>query len=67
MSFSSESPSVDAAQTGPASTTAVRSAHANTNAAPAAGANLRLALILASIAAAFFVGIVVKYVFFPAP
>jgi|GEM_PF-550951 hypothetical protein len=30
-------------------------------------ANLRLALVLASIAVAFFLGIVLKYVLFPAP
>jgi hypothetical protein len=30
-------------------------------------ANLRLALVLASIAAAFFAGVVLKYVFFPVP
>ena len=30
-------------------------------------ANLRLALVLASIAGAFFLGIVLKYVLFPSP
>lgn len=31
------------------------------------GANVRLALVLASVAVAFFLGIVLKYVLFPAP
>jgi len=67
VSFSSESPSVDAGRSLPASTVSGQPAQLSTHKAPAGGANLRLALILASIAAAFFVGIVVKYVFFPAP
>ncbi len=31
------------------------------------GNNLRLALVLALVAAAFFAGVVLKYVFFPIP
>ncbi|MFZ9314026.1 MAG: cytochrome oxidase small assembly protein [Burkholderiaceae bacterium] len=67
MSLSGEPSTVDAAAVASASTPAPTLTSVSGSAAPAGGANLRLALILASIATAFFAGIVLKYIFFPVP
>jgi hypothetical protein len=67
VSLSGEPSTVDAAAVASASTAARPVRGVADSAAPAGGANLRLALILASIAAAFFAGIVLKYIFFPVP